>query len=158
MVAPKLTPPAKQCRDELNRVVRALSTLGLKLGTKAELNSQIETLAADLVGRLSETAQDADVPPRAAKTADDLMNVLWPNGSPEDCGQPDWWMSSLGRLCARNLRGDDRSVSHATAAAMLGVSRGTIGTLTTRGRLAKHEDGGVSRASILDRLGWPWPG
>ena len=86
-----------------------------------------------------------------------VMHALWPNAAPEDCGQARWWLTPLGRRCAAALsRREDafeESVTHETAAAMLGVARGTIATMVSRGNLDRHTDGGVLRSSVLARLG-----
>lgn len=37
--------------------------------------------------------------------------------------------------------------------AMLGLRRGTVGVMASRGTLDKHPDGGITRASVLMRLG-----
>jgi hypothetical protein len=84
-----------------------------------------------------------------------VMSILWPltHASPEDVGRADWWATPLGRLCARSLAcHDTAAVTHAVAASMLGVERGYIGTLVHRGRLDRHEDGGVTRSSVLRRI------
>lgn len=47
---------------------------------------------------------------------------------------------------------DDACVTQADAAAMLGVSRGTIAQLVSRGTLARHPDGGVDRAAVIARM------
>lgn len=90
----------------------------------------------------------------AVQSAIDAMKVLWPNAWPEECGQAGWWTSPLGRLCAGPLAGvTDGVVTHATAAAMLGVARGTVAVMSHRGTLERHPDGGVLRSSVLERLG-----
>lgn len=88
-----------------------------------------------------------------AQTVIDLMCALWPDASPEDCGQADWWRTPLGRACAASLgRGDSESVSQSVAAAMLGVTTGTVAQLVHRGTLERHSQGGVARASVLSRV------
>lgn len=89
----------------------------------------------------------------SAQTVIDLMCVLWPHGSPEDSGCPEWWRTPLGRLCARSLGTDDaEAVSRSVAAAMLGVTAGTVQQLVHRGTLDRHPAGGVLRASVLQRI------
>lgn len=88
-----------------------------------------------------------------AQTVSDLMNALWPNGSPEQCGQPEWWRTPVGRVCAKSLGiAGAEEVTHSVAAAMLGVTRSTVATLVARGTLDRHPDGGVLRSSVLARL------
>lgn len=109
------------------------------------LASRQRVLAAQLV-------QDED-DRLAAQTVIDVMCALWPHGSPEIVGRADWWRTPLGRVCARSLGRDDaEAVTHSVAAAMLGVPRGSIGPMISRGHLDRHPDGGVLRASVLQRL------
>lgn len=91
----------------------------------------------------------------AAEACLTVMTLLWPQASPEDCGRGDWWTTPLGRLCARSLGTDGESVTQSVAAAMLGVTKGTVSQLVHRGTLDRHRDGGVLRASVLQRLGRP---
>lgn len=52
----------------------------------------------------------------------------------------------------REAEADSESVTYATAAAMLGVTKGTVSQLVARGKLDRHpEEGGVSVASIIAR-------
>ena len=83
----------------------------------------------------------------AAQTVIDCAGHLWP-ADPE----PEWWRTPLGRLVARSVGGEDASVTQAEAAAMLGVTRGTIAQLVSRGTLARHPDGGVDRAAVIARM------
>ena len=74
------------------------------------------------------------------------------NGIPLD-GEDWWWHSPLGSLCARSLgRDDDEAISYSCAATMLGVSRGQVEQLVVHGLLGHHPDGGVLRASVVQRL------
>lgn len=57
------------------------------------------------------------------------------------------------RVCARSLGRDDaEAITHSVAAAMLGVHPGTVAQLVHRGTLDRHPDGGILRASVLQRL------
>jgi len=47
---------------------------------------------------------------------------------------------------------DAEAVTYSVAAAMLGVTKGTASTLVQRGRLDRHPDGGITRASVFIRL------
>lgn len=101
---------------------------------------------------VAELAQDDDAQ-LAAEACLSVLSVLWPNASPEDCGRADWWQTPLGRLCARSLgRDDSESVTQSVAAAMLGVTRGTIAQMLHRGNLDRHPDGGVLRSAVMARL------
>lgn len=83
----------------------------------------------------------------AAQTVIDCAGHLWPL-NPE----PEWWRTPLGRLVARSVGGESVPVTQAEAAAMLGVTRGTIAQLVSRGSLARHPDGGVDRAAVFARM------
>lgn len=153
--ATKLRPAVTQCRDEIYAVVRSLADLGLDdpgpAWEKKGLAVTAATIVADLAG------DDAKV---ASRTHEALMTLLWPHRPPEQAGRPDWWSTPLGQLCARVAVNDDTvGVSHATAAAMLGLTKGTIGQMVTRGNLERHSGGGagptatgVSRAGVLRRI------
>lgn len=140
---------ARQLQDELDRalVVPVGSVLGLDL---ADMLAERIQARSDLLA--AQVCQDDD-DRLAAQSVIDLMAVLWPRCSPEDVGEADWWRTPLGRMCARSLgRGDSDAVTYSIAAAMLGVARGTVSTLVSRGSLDRHPDGGVTRASVLLRL------
>lgn len=101
---------------------------------------------------IAELAQEAD-DRLAAEACLTVMSLLWPRCAPEDCGHPDWWRTPLGQLCARSLgHHDAEAVTHSVAAAMLGIGTGQIGSLVSRGKLDRHPDGGVLRASVLRRI------
>lgn len=137
-------PVVSQIRDELDRTLTGPvgSLLGLDLSQ--QLAARILVRAPMLAAQLS---QDAE-------TVIDLMGCLWPHASPEHVGHADWWRTPVGRLCARSLGRDDaEAVTQHVAGAMLGVTRGTIAQMLARGTLDRHPDGGVLRASILQRLG-----
>ncbi|MBF6333604.1 hypothetical protein [Nocardia transvalensis] len=134
----------QQIYDSLDeRVVGALEALGwLDLADLARqrLDKTVPMLAAQL------TQDDDDQ--LAAQTVNDLAGVAW-DADPE----PEWWRTPVGRLVARSVgREDSEAVTHHVAAAMLGVTRGTIAQLVHRGTLDRHPDGGVTRASVLNRL------
>lgn len=139
----------EQLVDELERILWPLAALDVSPGALVAEQRDTERVARRLVAQLAQTDDDR----LAAQTVIDLMVVLWPHAAPEDCGQAGWWRTPLGRLCARSLgREDAEEVSHAVAAAMLGVSRGTVAQLVHRGTLDRHHDGGVLRSSVLDRI------
>lgn len=142
--------PALQIVDELDRTLAGPvgSLLGLDLSQ--QISQRILVRAPMLAAQLSEGADDR----LAAQTVIDLMTALWPHASPEHVGHADWWRTPVGRLCARSLGRDDaEAVTQHVAGAMLGVTRGTIAQMLARGTLDRHPDGGVLRASILQRLG-----
>lgn len=141
---PRRLPIVAQLENELGQRARALSSLvGLDLG-----DIVVERIEARSL-RWADQLNGAD---GAVGTAVDIMAVLWPHGSPDEL-DPGWWRTPLGIAVARCLGPDsDCSITHSTAAAILGVSRGTIGVLVHRGTLDRHPDGGVDRASVLRRL------
>ncbi|MGW1059284.1 hypothetical protein [Micromonospora rubida] len=66
---------------------------------------------------------------------------------------PEWWGTPLGRAVAWRVGHPTAvSVSYAVAGAMLGITRQGVHDLVNRGRLARHPDGGVTSASVRDRL------
>jgi hypothetical protein len=140
-----------QLADALHEKAWALAVCGLRFADPNDpaAQSQIDAVAEVMVAQLSQDSDDR----LAAQTCIDLMCLLWPARSPEDCGQADWWRTPLGRLCARSLGRDDaEAVTHSVAAAMLGVTVGTVAQLVHRGSLDRHPDGGVLRASVLQRV------
>lgn len=135
---------AAQLVDAIADIVSGLAALDPGLSIEWT-GSSADRLVAQL-------AQDDD-DRLAAQTCIDVMCVLWPHAAPEDCGRADWWQTPLGRLCARSLGRDGaEEVSHSVAAAMLGVTRGTVAQLVHRGTLDRHPDGGVLRSSVLARI------
>lgn len=122
--------------------------LGLDLADMVE--DRIRSRAPLLASQLCQDQDDR----LAAEAVIDVMGALWPHGSPEHVGQAGWWLTPLGRVCARSLgRTDAEAVTQHVAAAMLGITRGSISVMLARGTLDRHPDGGVLRASVLQRLG-----
>lgn len=69
---------------------------------------------------------------------------------------PEWWGGPVGRICARSLAGvtpTAERVSTIEAARMLGVDRSRAYQLAEAGKLDGHPDGGVTLASVYQRLG-----
>lgn len=142
---------AEQLVGALHERAWALAVCGLRFAdpTDAVAASQIDSVAHVMAAQLAQDDDDR----LSAQTCIDVMCLLWPEAAPEDCGQAVWWRTPLGRLCARSLGRDDaEAVSQSVAAAMLGVTRGTIAQLVHRGTLDRHPDGGVLRASVLQRI------
>lgn len=63
----------------------------------------------------------------------------------------EWWGTPLGRLCAPH---SDATVTHAEAAALLGVARGRISSLLADGHLDRR-GGRVTVASVAARTDGP---
>ena len=133
-----------QLAAELGARVHALAVLG-----GPEAVARADRWTRELVDRI--------VPPllsdddhQVAEAVLDIMVALWPDG----CEPPaEWWRTPVGRVVARSIGAEDsEAVTHSVAAAMLGVSRGSIGQMVARGHLDRHPDGGVLRSSVLQRL------
>lgn len=139
---------AAQLRSELGAAASALAALA---GPDAAIEWP-HTLEARAGLYAAQLCQDGD-DRLAAQTVIDVMNALWPHGSP-DTLDPGWWRTPLGRMCARSLGHDDSdAVTHSVAAAMLGIGRSSIDWEIRKGRLDRHPDGGVLRSSVLQRIG-----
>jgi hypothetical protein len=82
-----------------------------------------------------------------------LMPVLYP-GSGENFNPPRrWWRTPVGLVVARRLgHPTAQAVPDVLAGAMLGITRHAVHDLIARGKLARHPDGGVSVASVRQRL------
>jgi len=138
-----------QIRRELGDMA---SQVGYVLGDDllVQMEQRVDELAPVLAERLLQDEDDE----LGQTAAGQLLPVLWPGCGPEDAGEAEWWSTPLGRACARHISGRDgtEAVSHSVAAAMLGVTRGTVAQLVHRGTLDRHPDGGVLRLSVLQRL------
>ncbi|MEW2594569.1 hypothetical protein AB0893_29585 [Micromonospora aurantiaca] len=78
--------------------------------------------------------------------------TLYPGDGPFD-PPLDWWRSPFGQAVARRVgHPTAESVSYAVAGAMLGITRQGVHDLVSRGKLARHLEGGVRSASVRDRL------
>ena len=137
----------EEVRAQLAEEIGARSyALGALLGVDAmqAMSHSVEQRAPIWAAQLVQDDDDR----LAAQTVIDVMAVLWPTEPPAE-----WWRTPLGRVCARSIGTDDaEAVTHAVAAAMLGVARGAVGVMVSRGNLDRHPDGGVVRASVLARL------
>lgn len=110
---------------------------------RAGLRTEAEVWAAQLLGR------DQSL---ATSTACRLLAALYPSDGPFEA-PPGWWQSPLGRVVARRVGhpGAER-VSAAEAGTMLGITRQGVHDLLARNKLDRHPVGGVSTASIRERL------
>ncbi len=137
------TEVADQLADELHtRLVGPLLSLaGTDLRTI--LAPRVDDAADRIALQLGDEAEQQ-------RTAADVMFALWGTTNPDD----DWWRTPLGRACARALAaGTGDVITQQRAADMLGITRGSIAQMVTRGTLARHADGGVLLSSVLERLG-----
>jgi hypothetical protein len=81
-----------------------------------------------------------------------LVITLFPGDEPFD-PPPDWWRTPLGRVMARRVgHPGAKAVPYSVAGAMLGITRQGVHDLVARGKLQRHENGGVATASIRDRI------
>ncbi|MEV4200254.1 hypothetical protein [Micromonospora globbae] len=81
-----------------------------------------------------------------------VISTLYPGDGPFD-PPLDWWRTPLGQVvAARAGHPTAESVSYAVAGAMLGITRQGVHDLVTRGKLARHPEGGVLSTSVRDRL------
>ncbi len=80
-----------------------------------------------------------------------LIAALYPGDRFEP--PADWWGTPFGRVVAihAGYPGMDH-VSYSVAGAMLGVTRQGVHDLVTRGKLARHIDGGVTTESVSNRM------
>ena len=137
----------EQLADDLAQAISAWAGI-IGPNLTLEVDARVETITPVLAAQL---ASDDDR--LAAETVIDIMSALWPRGAPETVGRADWWQTPVGRACARSLGCNDaESVTYSVAAAMLGVTKGTVSQMMSRGALDRHPDGGVLRASVLRRL------
>lgn len=64
---------------------------------------------------------------------------------------PSWWHTPLGNYAARNMPFEDKTISKAEAARILGVKNATVATLVRRGTL-RSEDGNPFLSEVLERM------
>jgi hypothetical protein len=130
--------------------VRLLDPLEILLGDEvgvAELRRRARVLAeewaADLLG---------DDDQRAGLVAARLVAALYTADAPFD-PPAGWWRTPLGQVVVRRVGHPAvEAVAYAVAGAMLGMTRQGVHDLATRGKLARHPDGGVTVASVRARL------
>ena len=135
-----MTPLARQIAKEVGE---AAAPLGALLGPDmvVELDRRIRSNAPMWAAQLTD-----DDDRLAAQTVIDLMAVL---PDPE----PQWWRTPLGRVVAASVGTEDaEAVRASVAAAMLGISPSRVHDLAGRGKLDRHPDGGIVRASVMRRL------
>lgn len=143
---------AAQLAGELGGVARDVAALlgtDLLLLVEQRIDDTCARLAAQLCG---------DDDHESAAAARDVMAARWPADTDPP---PGWWRTPAGRAVARSGgRDDTESVTRTVAAAMLGVSPGTVAQMLHRARrglggsggLQPHPDGGITRASVLARI------
>lgn len=140
---PDLEAAVAQLALDLRGLEGALQDIGLKL------SGSVDRAAARLVAELAAGG------PTGLAARRRLDEVLWPDCPPEAVPQfAGWWHTPLGRLVAANPAPEDAGVgvTRTVAAAMLGVTPGTVAQLGSRGTLMQTTDGKVVKAAILARL------
>lgn len=132
-----------QLAEELGARSRAwLGVLGVGVldAMLEEIPRAVHTLTAELCGENDHVAAEAALT---------IMTVLSPSGSSPELS---WWRTPLGRAVARASGADEQTVTRSQAAAMLGVSDGTVAQWGHRGTLERDENGRIKRASVFARL------
>jgi hypothetical protein len=138
-----MTPLEGQILEELNRPLHALGGL---LGT--EVVRPVRHHIDERVGEITAALRGEG---RAARdTALGLMHVMFPR----DAEPPaQWWRTPLGRACATHSVGlYPDQVKANSAADILGVGPSRVYQLLDSGKLERHPDGGVTRASVMRRV------
>lgn len=122
----------------------------LEILLKSELDSVRSRLAARAGAWASELLGEDDQ--AATRIAIRLVSALYPSDTPFD-PPPAWWQTPLGVVVARRVgHPAAETVSYAVAGAMLGVTRQGVHDLVNRGKLVPHHGGGVTTASVRERL------
>lgn len=136
---------ARQIEDELQAVAdRLTGVLGLDLVDILYERARQRSLMLAAQLRSDEMSDGI-----AAETVIDLMCAIWPQVDPD----PEWWRTPLGQACAASLGSDEaQAVSASVAASMLQITRARVYQLIDAGKLDRHPDGGVVRASVTRRL------
>lgn len=80
-----------------------------------------------------------------------LVAALYPGDRFEP--PANWWGTPFGRVVARQAGyPGEEHVSYSVAGVMLGVTRQGVHDLVTRGKLARHANGGVTTESVSNRM------
>ncbi|WP_020574698.1 hypothetical protein [Actinopolymorpha alba] len=151
-VSARTTADAEELAEHLTRVLesRLFDPLEILLDNSSQLEQlrrkarrQADTWAAELLG-------PDDL--LATQTLIRLVSTLFPSDTAFD-PPAEWWQTPLGQVTARRVgHPTAAAVTYAVAGAMLGMTRQGVHDLIRRGKLAKHPDGGVTVASVRERL------
>jgi hypothetical protein len=129
---------------------RLLDPLEILLESRSDL-TRVRSRAVERAGAWS-TALLGEDDMLARSTVIRLVVSLYPSDGPFD-PPIGWWQTPLGRVMARRAgHPGAESVSYAVAGAMLGITRQGVHDLVTRGKLARHENGGVTTSSVRNRI------
>lgn len=135
-------------RDQVEQVLStraaAIAALLSDVELQVEIQARVPAAAARIVAMLGSDDDHA-----AAEAVVDL--ALLAHG---DADIPDaWWQTPLGKVTARSVEADDaEAVTPRAAARMLGISEPRVYQLRDSGKLDRHPEGGVTRASVLARI------
>lgn len=128
----------------LDRAARLADLIGGP-DLRAQLERLVEANHPTIVGRLM-VGNDREV----ANLVADLFTLAHGDSQPS----PEWWQTPLGGVVARSLEHDDSdAISPLVAARMLGIAETTVHRWVRAGKLDRHPDGGVTRASVMARIG-----
>lgn len=109
---------------------------------------EADRLAAWVAGRVAPSLCSDDEH-EVADAVIDLASAL-------DIGEhtdPEWWATPVGQICAASLAGvTTDQVAAIQAARMLGIGKARVYQLIDAGRLERHPDGGVTLASVYQRM------
>lgn len=129
---------------------RLFDPLGTLLGTGPQLDELRDRAAAQAAEWASDLLDDTER--QAAHTLARLVGTLWPGAEAFD-PPASWWRTPLGQVAVRRVgHPTATAVTYSVAGAMLGVTRQGVHDLLTRGKLDRHPDGGVTVASVRERL------
>jgi hypothetical protein len=145
-------PEQEALADHLEALVimRIVNPLEILLGGSGDLRAEIAATSRAWAARLLGDDDQA-----AAETAIRIVAALYPGDAPFD-PPPQWWRTPLGQVVIRRAgHPSAQAVSYSVAGAMLGMTRQGVHDLVTRGKLARHPDGGVTVDSVRARLNHP---
>jgi hypothetical protein len=113
------------------------------VGIRSRVVEQAGAWARQLIGEDETLCQ---------RTVIRLVITLFPGDGPFD-PPTDWWRTPLGRVMARRVgHPGAEAVPYSVAGAMLGITRQGVHDLVARGKLRRHENGGVAASSVRDRI------
>ena len=145
-------PDPGELADQLTRIVgvRLLDPIEILL-EESEITDALQVVFRARAGAWSALLLGED-DGLAARTAARLIAALYP-GDTEFTPPTEWWSTPFGRVVAHRLgHPGTQAVSYSVAGAMLGITRQGVHDLVSRGKLARHPDGGVLVNSIRSRL------
>ncbi|GAB3404503.1 hypothetical protein [Flindersiella endophytica] len=148
-------PSEPELRDQLiqlveTRCVDPLEILLQDAGTLRDLRTQIHQQAAAWARQLLEADDDT-----AVGLIMRLVAALYPSDASDAGFDPPiaWWRTPMGQALVRRVGHPTATrLPYPVAGAMLGISKQGVHDLVSRGKLARHPDGGVLPTAVRDRL------